>query len=220
MAECSDDSGGSVTVERLSGGIRDVIVLTPHPDDAEYGCWAWIRSAIDRGHRVTILLMCDPGLERIGESSRAAEGIGATVKVFTHFTDGTLHSDPVVITALDEVVVAAMLPIVLAPHPDDTHQDHRAAAAIALSVSRRGTTDVAFYSTPTTGQTFRPNLFLPLSEADVLARRTALDCHETQRDKDYLTDERLLLKDSWWGIKAAADRAEPLQAERITGWML
>ena len=40
------------------------------------------------------------------------------------------------------------------------------------------------------------------------------------RDKDYLSDERLLLKDSWWGIRAAAGRAEPLQAERITGWML
>ena len=207
-------------VQRLESGRRDVIVLTPHPDDAEYGCWAWAHAAVRRAHRVTILLMCDPGEERVLESVAAATGIGARITAFTHFTDGTLTSDPVVITALDAVVAQAVHPILLSPHPEDSHQDHRATAGIARSVARHGTADVAYYGTPTTGQDFHPSLYLPLTDADVAARRTALDCHASQRGKDYLTDERLALKDRWWGIRAAADRAEPLQAERLTGWAL
>ena len=66
-------------VARLSTDSRDLIVLTPHPDDAEYGCWAWVTSAVARGHRATILLMCDPGETRVWEAKSAAEGIGATV---------------------------------------------------------------------------------------------------------------------------------------------
>ena len=164
--------------------------------------------------------MCDPGEERVRESVAAATGIGARITAFTHFTDGTLTSDPVVITALDAVVAQAVHPILLSPHPEDSHQDHRATAGIARSVARHGTADVAYYGTPTTGQDFHPSLYLPLTDADVAARRTALDCHASQRGKDYLTDERLALKDRWWGIRAAADRAEPLQAERLTGWAL
>jgi LmbE family N-acetylglucosaminyl deacetylase len=207
-------------VERIMTGSRDVIILTPHPDDAEYGCWAWAKHAVRQGNRVTILLMCDPGEQRVQESENAAAGIGATIVTFTHFVDGTLVPDPAVITSLDAVVADGVHPILLAPHPEDSHQDHRATADIAQSVARHGTTDVAYYGTPTTGQSFRPNLYLPLSADDVAARRVALDCHVSQRGKDYLSDDRLGLKDRWWGIRAATELAEPLQADRITGWAL
>lgn len=207
-------------MERRDDGGRDVIVLTPHPDDAEYGCWSWLNSAIRRGHRVTILLMCDPGPERLHEALAAASAIGASVRVFTDEIDGTLTMDPTIIAALDAVVAAGDHPILLAPHPDDTHQDHRVTGEIALAVSRHGSTDVAFYGTPTSGQEFRPSLFLPLTPDDIAARRAALNCHRSQLDRDYLSADRLELKDRWWGIKAAAELAEPLQAERITGWML
>lgn len=189
-----------------------IVAISPHPDDVEYGCWTTLRALAHANDIVLVTVADDP--TRRAEALEAANLIGADY-VWLDYPDRKLgHHLPTIISSFEFQLEYADW--VFCPSPHDSHQDHRAIARAVDSATRRLDINVAHYATPTTSQTFAPNAFTPITEIDVYARRTALDCHSTQSDRPYFTDQALETKDRWFGSLARLPKAEPIAIQRLT----
>ncbi|MGW9438625.1 PIG-L deacetylase family protein [Streptomyces sp. NPDC055607] len=195
-----------------STSLLTVFAVSPHADDAEYGAGSLLAGLADGGHDVTIALMTGADERRRGEAKAAAATLGAGLVVDPSGRDGVLDVTSARVRWLEEQLAGADL--VLAPHPDDTHQDHRATAAIVNSALRRTPISLAWYRTPSTGQSFAPTAFSAVTEKGTDRRRRALEEHRTQAARGYLDPRHLALKDAWFGWLCGQAAAEPFQVVR------
>lgn len=128
---------GSVSLD----GIRDLLVVAPHPDDETIGCGGLIQHVRAGGGQVTVVVMTDgagshPGspsypperlrAERRRESLSALAhlGVGSDRIHFIDLPDGGAEEW----TVPDRLEAVLALPFDLAalPSPFDNHADHRA----------------------------------------------------------------------------------------------
>jgi LmbE family N-acetylglucosaminyl deacetylase len=70
--------------------------------------------------------------------------------------------------------------LVIAPYDGDFHQDHTTVANEALRASTRHQVTVLQYPVIGTSKDFNPNLFVPLTQAEVDAKISAIKCYKTQ----------------------------------------
>ncbi|WP_189135023.1 PIG-L deacetylase family protein [Wenjunlia tyrosinilytica] len=198
------------TASRQSGGT--VVAVSPHADDAEYGAGALLSGYAQAGWPVVIALMTGSSHGRVREAADAAQVLGARLVVDESGQDGALEVTSARVRWLEGIVGGAHL--VLAPHPDDTHQDHRAAAAITWSAVRRSAVNLAWYRTPSSGPGFTATVFGPITPSQAQARARAVAMHRSQSDRPYLTAEHLAAKDAWHGWLSGCEAAEPFEAAR------
>lgn len=189
-----------------------VVAVSPHSDDAEYGVGSLLATYAACGHRVTIVLMTGADETRLTEAKSAAAVLDADLVADPTGRDGDLDVTPARVRWLEEQIATADM--VFAPHPDDTHQDHRAATAITSSALRRSDVDLYWYRTPSSGQTFTPTAFYPITEYSASVRQRAIEMHRTQAGRTYLRPEHLALKDAWFGWLSGCAAAEPFQVVR------
>ncbi|MGW6934630.1 PIG-L deacetylase family protein [Lentzea sp. NPDC054927] len=194
----------------LGGGL--VVAVSPHADDAEYGAGGLLAAYAEAGCDVVIALMTGANPDRFTEAEAAAAVLGARVVADVTGRDGSLEVTSARVRWLETCVSDAR--VVLAPHPDDTHQDHRAAAAITRSAVRRSSVSLAWYRTPSSGPEFTPNAFHPISSGHALTRSAAVAMHRSQSHRTYLDEEHLTLKDAWHGWLSGHDAAEPFDVVR------
>lgn len=114
-----------------------VVVVAPHPDDAELGMGGTIARLVAEGHRVHIVDLTNGEPTPRGtperRSAEAAEAdrilgstrtnLGLTNRALTHSLEAR-H-------ALAAVLRAQRCEVLFAPHPEDAHPDHIAATRIA-----------------------------------------------------------------------------------------
>lgn len=189
-----------------------IVAVSPHADDAEYGAGSLLATYAAAGHRVSIALMTGADETRLTEAKSAAAALGADLVCDPSGRDGMLRVTPARVRWLEEQFAAADL--VLAPHPDDTHQDHRAASAATATALRRSTVALSWYRTPSSGQGFIPTAFAPVTASSAVARAHAIELHHTQAERAYLRPEHLALKDAWFGWLSGHQAAEPFQVVR------
>ncbi len=150
------------TVSFLFGGEqkRTLVVITPHPDDAEASCGGLIANSVAAGDSVIILTMTGGELGiwgknkeearsiRTRESKNAAAILGASVQFFGAI-DGSLAVDTASTRTLTEILSNIHPDVVTAPWPLDVHTDHQAAGLLAWRVflDKRSTFDLYFYET-------------------------------------------------------------------------
>jgi len=178
----------------------DLLVLAPHPDDAELYCGGTIARHVRLGHRVAIVDATRGELGsrgtpagRAAEASAAAEALGVVGRENLGLPDGGI--DP---TAAEQrrAVVAALRRwrprLALAIHPHARHPDHVALGGLlapALKLAgihgfdptsppalqgARGAWYESELPIPTAGW------LVPCSEADWERKRAALACHASQ----------------------------------------
>ncbi|WP_158844052.1 PIG-L deacetylase family protein [Saccharothrix deserti] len=191
---------------------QTVVAVSPHSDDAEYGVGSLLAAYAACGHRVTIVLMTGSDETRLTEAKSAAAILGADLVADPTGRDGGLDVTPARVRWLEEQIATADM--VFAPHPDDTHQDHRAVTAITSAALRRSTVGLSWYRTPSSGHAFTPTAFSPVTEYSANVRQRAIEMHRTQADRAYLRPEHLALKDAWFGWLSGHAAAEPLQVVR------
>lgn len=136
-----------------------VVVVAPHPDDETIGCGGMLRLTADRGERTVVVFLTSgeggvrgvPPEEarrvREEEAGLAAQVLGVSRSVFLRGRDWSLAADVPWLTPAVEAVLHDENPdLVLSPHPDDAHQDHRAAAELLLASIPAGLApDIAMY---------------------------------------------------------------------------
>jgi bacillithiol biosynthesis deacetylase BshB1 len=114
-----------------------IVVVAPHPDDAELGMGGTIARLVAEGHSVHIVdLTSGEPTPRGTPERRAAEAADADRILGTTRTNLGLSNRELTHTlqarhALAAVLRAQRCEIMFAPHPEDAHPDHIAATRIA-----------------------------------------------------------------------------------------
>lgn len=111
-----------------------ILVFSPHPDDETIAAGGFLKTATSVGAKVWIVLVTDGNKYRM-EKARYAEfsdvtaelGVPNTSLYFLNYPDGKLaREDQNIVISKFETILAETNPtIILVPHPEDRHPDHR-----------------------------------------------------------------------------------------------
>jgi LmbE family N-acetylglucosaminyl deacetylase len=156
-----------------------IVVLAPHPDDAEASCGGLIANAVAIGDTVYVLTMTGGELGiwgkapdearaiREAEARNAAGDLGAQALFFGGM-DGSLSVDTLSSARLLRMLVQLHPSIVLAPWPLDVHPDHQATGVLAWRVvhNRALACELFFYETSNSPHT-RSAGFVPTDYVDI-----------------------------------------------------
>lgn len=178
-----------------------VVVIAPHPDDAEASCGGLIANTVAAGESVVTITMTGGELAVFGktpaeartireaEARDAAAVLGARVQFFGR-TDGSLVADAASTDALRAVLASLRPRIVTAPWPLDVHPDHQAAGMLAWRVFQERSLgfDLYFYETSNSPHTISFG-FTPTDYVDITAvldrKREATLRHRTQHPQEW-----------------------------------
>ncbi|HLZ37430.1 MAG TPA: PIG-L deacetylase family protein [Mycobacteriales bacterium] len=199
------------------GRRRRVLAVGAHPDDVEIGCGATLLRNAAAGHRVTLLVLTAgqrgrAADARVAEQERAAELLRAEV-VWGGFADGELRADGVTVAVVERVLARTRPHVVYTHAPDDTHQDHVAAARATLAAARWHPS-VLHYHGPTTLR-FSPSVFTDV-EGWLDAKERLVRCHAGQVAASRAVDlDAVRLAAAYWGGQARLGQAEAFETARL-----
>jgi bacillithiol biosynthesis deacetylase BshB1 len=122
------------TALSIGGDCMRILVFGPHPDDAEIGAGGLLALAVRQGHEAMIVDLTRGELasngspdERAEEAAAAANILGVR-RVTLGLPDQGLADTPEQAIELARVTREFRPDLVLIPHREDRHADHRAAA--------------------------------------------------------------------------------------------
>jgi LmbE family N-acetylglucosaminyl deacetylase len=196
-----------------------VLAIGAHPDDIELGCGATLLAHTAAGDPVTMLVLtggeAGPGAtpdQRATEAAAAATTLGATLR-WGGLPDCTLTPGAATITVIETALAATDADLVYVHAPEDSHQDHRAAAAATLSAARR-LPRVLHYQSPST-LTFTPTVFTDVT-AHLSGKLAALACHASQVSASAMVEpDAVVASARHWGATARIGYAEAFTPTRL-----
>jgi LmbE family N-acetylglucosaminyl deacetylase/ActR/RegA family two-component response regulator len=202
-----------------SKGRAVVLAIGAHPDDVEIGCAGALLRHAAHGDRVNILTLTGgesggPVSERITESQRAAELLGARL-FLSGLSDTSLSvSDGGVMIGAIETVIAETQPNIVYTHScNDVHQDHRSVHHATLVAARR-VPRVYCYQAPSANIDFRPTRFIGVDEW-MERKLEVIDAYKTQvKIRSYLQADFLQATARYWSRFGTSRYAEPLEVIR------
>jgi N-acetylglucosamine malate deacetylase 1 len=168
-----------------------IVVITPHPDDAEASCGGLIANAVAAGEKVIILTMtkgeagiggktyAEAAAIREAEAIAGAKVLGADIEFFGA-VDGALYADAANIQKLKSFLAKINPRLVLAPWPLDVHNDHQATGMLAWSVfqDKELSFELYFYETSNEPHTmsfrFVPTDYVDITDLMVLKKEATL----------------------------------------------
>ncbi len=166
-----------------------ILALAPHPDDIEIGCGGTLAVHADRGDDVHLFVATEGDVGgsaevRKSEQQRSAGILGVKQIHWGGCSDTSLPEQAMALMATLEQVMQQVQPdTVYLNYRDDTHQDHRALAQIANSVTRY-VPNVLAYETPSSVG-FDPTLFMDIN--DTMSRKIeALKAHASQVERTHV----------------------------------
>lgn len=182
---------------QIPGKDLEVVCLGAHPDDIEIGCGGTLLTiASSRTVSATVVVATGSG-ERRDETLTAPAQFLPEARVDVHvlgLQDGYLpdHWGPVK-SELEKLAHGSTVPdIVLAPRPDDAHQDHRVVGGLATTVWRDSL--VLHYEIPKwDGDLGGVNHYVPIDDAVAHHKVELLDkCFPSQVARDWWDSETFL----------------------------
>lgn len=166
-----------------------VVALGAHPDDVEFGCsGALTKYRLEEDCPVQILTLTKgeliaPKDIRMREAQQSAKILDVFLDVWD-YSDGHLTITPELIERTRRRLEEVHAQTLFAPHPDDSHQDHRAVAQLAIACQDY-VDELFFYEEPSTQQSFRPNYYVDITQfLDI--KLEALACFKSLAEKPYL----------------------------------
>ena len=196
---------------------KSVLAVGAHPDDIELGCGASLLAHAAAGDVVTMLVMTGgesgPGAgERHSEQRTAARTLGATLR-WGGLRDCAVVADTTTIDIIEAVVAETQADLVYVHAPEDSHQDHRATAAAALSAARR-LSRVLHYQSPST-LAFAPTVFVDIT-AYLSGKLAALGAHGSQVEFSAMVEpDAVQASARHWGAQARIGYAEAFAPTRM-----
>ncbi|CAA9277134.1 MAG: hypothetical protein AVDCRST_MAG57-3503 [uncultured Blastococcus sp.] len=196
---------------------KSVLAIGAHPDDIELGCGASLLAHAAAGDVVTMLVLTGgesgPGARNRHAEQRAAAGIlGATLR-WGGLRDCSLVADSATVALVESVLTDTEADLVYVHAPEDSHQDHRAAAAAALSAGRR-LSRVLHYQSPST-LSFSPTVFVDVT-AYLGGKLAALGAHSSQVEFSAMVEpDAVQASARHWGAQARIGYAEAFAPTRM-----
>jgi LmbE family N-acetylglucosaminyl deacetylase len=201
-------------------GPLHLLVVGAHPDDIEIGAGATILRLLDERSGSSILWVvasATPARAAEARASAAAFSVAAArVDVIVgDLPDGRLPAASAAVKDLLESVKGRPFDLILAPHVEDAHQDHRLVAETVWQTFRDHL--VAAYEIPKyDGDLGRPNLFADVDAATLQRKIDLLQAHfPSQRDRTWWGAETVRAIARLRGIEAATLYAEAFYCRKL-----
>ena len=206
--------------------IKKLLVIAAHPDDELLGCGGSIAKYLNNGVLVKVLFLgegstcryddpsCKEAVAAIAERNlwavEALGVIGVTDFEFYNLPCGRFDQTPIiVINKIIESVIRQFSPDTVFTHSaGDSNNDHRIAHRATIMatrpcgenvVNRLFCYEVLSSSEWSYTSSFLPNYFISLTESQLLAKWSALECYATEM-RDYPFPR------SWVGVKNLAEK--------------
>lgn len=204
-------------------GIKKVLVLAPHPDDAELGCGGLISLLCERNIEVFICVfsLCEASIPKgfpkdvlAKEFKYSALSLGVAEKNLIIKKYQVRRFDQNRQDILEDIVQLRhdiQPDLVLMPSLDDTHQDHEVIAKQAMRAFK--TIKLLSYELPWNQMKTDLNFFVSLKAEHIQAKMDAISCYETQKGRAY-TGDFLMNLASVRGIMCGSEFAEAFNVEK------
>lgn len=200
----------------------NVLAVGAHPDDIEIGCAGSLAFHHDRGDEILMVTLTAGenggettdglGEVRIREAYKAASLLGAGFACLG-FPDTEVAVSKQAISALETLVFDMQPDRAYVPYHNDTHQDHRATAQIAMSACR-DVKQVLMYEGPTNFTDFSANHWIDVTEF-MADKRSALKAHESQGHKEMLKLQAIEGLNAYRGYQVLVGYAEGFITHRF-----
>ncbi|MFC6022336.1 PIG-L deacetylase family protein [Plantactinospora solaniradicis] len=202
---------------RLSA-VGSVVLLGAHPDDIEIGAGGLLLALGDvPGLRVHyVLLTGSPARQAEARAAATAFLPDARLSFALHdLPDGRVPARWAEAKQIVDAAASALAAdLVLAPSPDDAHQDHHTLAALVPTSFRDAT--VLYYEIPKwDGDLGRRNVYLPLTEERARRKVELLHAnYPSQKARDWWDDEVFLGLARLRGVECRSRYAEAFRCEK------
>lgn len=196
---------------------KSVLAVGSHPDDIELGCGASLLAHVAAGDVVTMLVLTGgesgPGAANRHTEQRAAASILGAALRWGGLRDCALVADAATVAVVESVLAETQAELVYVHAPEDSHQDHRAAAAATLSAARR-LSRVLHYQSPST-LSFSPTVFVDVT-AYLGGKLAALGAHISQVEFSTMVEpDAVQASARHWGAQARIGYAEAFAPTRM-----
>jgi LmbE family N-acetylglucosaminyl deacetylase len=200
---------------------RSVLAVGAHPDDVELGCGGTLLAHAAAGDAVSLLVMTggengpgddSPPAVRRREQEAAARVLGARL-LWGGLTDCQVVPDAAAVAVVERAIAAVEADVVYVHAPADSHQDHRAVAAVVLSAARR-LTRVVHYQSPSS-LAFAPSVFVDVT-GFLSGKLAALREHASQVAGSAMVEpDAVVAAARYWGSQARVGYAEAFAPTRL-----
>lgn len=219
----------------------DVLVVAPHPDDAELGMAGTILSMVAEGKQVGILELTNGEPTPLGspeirrrETDAATEKLGIAWRGNLNLPNRSLEASLENRRRLAEAFRDLRPSLIFAPFWEDAHPDHTAATKLVEDAkfwSKLSKTDMAgkpfhparilYYFSVHLRIVERPSVVIDISRYTA-AKREVLECYTSQLVANQPQGEpgvidRVLERNRYWGIMAGVTSAEPFASREPVG---
>jgi LmbE family N-acetylglucosaminyl deacetylase len=121
---------------------KNVLVISPHPDDEAIGCGGVIAAHVAEGDRVEVIFLtsgekgghgrpeADTRRVREEEARQAAATLGLANIEFWGQPDGAVRATSAITRRLAEKIGVRQIDVLYVPHHAEAHPDHKAAARL------------------------------------------------------------------------------------------
>lgn len=170
------------------------LVLSPHPDDAEYSVAGTIWKNQEEWHVVTLSSGGDNDATTSHDRLDESHKFWANFKNVKHTGLNTKTIDEqrdYELVALIDGLLDATVDQIYVPPLDDNHFEHRKVSEAARAATRGLPVTLIEYYTPSTRSTWVPNMFSDIEE--FLYEKDCLlhDCFQTQEGRFYFSEKNI-----------------------------
>ena len=165
----------------------NIIVFSPHPDDAEVMMGGTIAKYTQKGHSVSIVLVTIPYSKerRKEESKKAADILGASLYVLD-LDPYELEFNRGLVEIFDQVIKDLQPDIIYTSWLYDSHQDHTTVSRASITATRKNNCSLYMYDqglpSGLNPYTFKTQAFVDISET-MGTKVKSISAHETQIEK-------------------------------------
>lgn len=179
--------------------MRKILLLSPHPDDIEFGCGASIARWVREGHEIHLLIFspCNRSMpvgfqenELYRESEKACQILGIDESNIVR------HAFPVrdfpeqrqaILEKLIEYRKSYYPDLVVLPNSKDIHQDHQTIYQEGLRAFKHSS--VIGYELPWNSLEFRSNYHSSVTKKDLNKKFKAIQQYKTQHHRPYFDED-------------------------------
>jgi len=194
--------------------VKNILVLAPHTDDAEFGCGGAIARWIREDHHVKVIAFSHIDREDLkSEMVNAMGDLGVDDFVILNYPvrKFTEHRQDI-LEFLVKVERVNSIDLVVLPASTDTHQDHQVISQEGFRAFKRHS--IIGYEMPWNAVTFTYTMFVGLGEADVCTKALALDNYISQRHRSYAKEDYVWSLAKVRGIQIGRHYAEAFEVIR------
>jgi LmbE family N-acetylglucosaminyl deacetylase len=191
------------------------LVLSPHPDDAEYSVSGTILKSTDEWKIATLSAGGDnddtAGSSRLVESESfwslyPVEHVGIDYKTIDEMRDHEL------VSLIDDLVKG--VDTIYVPPLEDNHFEHRKISGAARAATRGKAITLIEYHTPSTKSVWNPNLFVDVTDYYEIKRKRIYECFESQRNRFYFSEKNIeIFHEDYFCRLRGLDKVEKFRVE-------